>query len=152
MAAAVENAEALLAADRPAREKLLAMYADVLAAYEEDRELSWFVLMESMQKAFVVSEDVHSRWDGLAVQVIEQGQASGELRASVAPVRAEQVLKSVFLGTLFMWLKCSEVMNLNVQDELQQRLTLVLDGLAAPSGAPARRARTMDRAEGEIGG
>ena len=132
MAAAVENAEAMLAADRSAREKLLALYADVLAGYEEDRELSWIVLMESMQRAFAVSEDVHSQWHGLAVQVIEQGQAAHEFRKEMDAERAEHVMKSVYLGTLFMWLKCSDASDMNVQEELRQRLGLVLDGLATP--------------------
>lgn len=131
MEAAVENAEAILAARRPAREKLLALYAEVAAGYEEDRELSWIVLMESMQRAFAAAEDVHHRWHSLATSVIEQGQANGELRANVEPRRAQHVLHSVFLGSLFMWLKCAEVMDTDLQPELKARLTLVLDGLAA---------------------
>src|SRR6266581_1916354 len=58
MVKAVENAEAILAAPRPVREKILAIYADVAAGYEEDRELSWFILMETLKRAFAVSEDV----------------------------------------------------------------------------------------------
>lgn len=130
MAEAVENAEAILAARKPARVKLLALYADVAAGYEEDRELSWFILMESMQRAFTISEDVHSRWHSLTVSVIQQGQGTGELRANVDPSRAERVLHSTFLGALFMWLKCPEVADMNLQSELQGRLALVLDGLA----------------------
>ncbi|MBI2072279.1 MAG: TetR/AcrR family transcriptional regulator [Gemmatimonadetes bacterium] len=131
MTEAVENAEATLAERRPARDKLMALYADVCAGYEEDRELSWFILMESMKRAFAFSEDVFSRWYNLTVGVIQQGQASGELRANVDPTRAERVLHSTFLGTLFMWLKCPEAGDLNLQAELEERMTLVLDGLAA---------------------
>lgn len=131
MTEAVENGEAILAARRPARDKLLALYADVGAGYEEDRELSWFILMESMQRAFTVSEDVHGRWHGLTESVIQQGQATGELRTKVDPSRAERVLHSTFLGCLFMWLKCPEAGDMNLQTELKERLALVLDGLAA---------------------
>lgn len=130
MTDAVENAEAILAARRPARDKLLALYVGVAAGYEEDRELSWFILMESMQRAFAISEDVHNRWHNLTVSVIQQGQGIGELRANVDPRRAERVLHSTFLGALFMWLKCPEVADMNLRSELQERLALVLDGLA----------------------
>lgn len=131
MAEAVENAAAILAARRPARAKLLALYADVAAGYEEDRELSWIVLMESIQRAFTVAEEVHHRWHNLTVSVIEQGQKRGELRPNVEPHRAERVLGSVYMGTLFMWLKCPEVVGMDLQKELKERLALVLDGLAA---------------------
>lgn len=134
MAELVENAEEILAARRPARAKLLALYANVAAGYEEDRELSWIVLMESMQRAFAVGEDVYHRWHSLTVSVIEQGQASGELRPDLDPNRAERVLHSTFLGALFMWLKCPEVADLNLQTELKERLSLVLDGLATKKG------------------
>jgi AcrR family transcriptional regulator len=131
MTEAVENGEATLAERRPARDKLLALYADVGAGYEEDRELSWFILMESMQRAFIVSDDVHGRWHNLTTRVIQRGQATGEVRAKVDPTRAERVLHSTFLGTLFMWLKCTEATDMNLQAELRERLMLVLDGLAS---------------------
>jgi len=131
MAKAVENAEAILAAPRPARAKILAIYADIGAGYEEDRELSWFILMETLKRACAVSEDVFNHWRDLAVKIIEQGQGSGELKRGPDPTRAHAVLHGVFMSTLFMWLKCAEEIHLNLQDELRQRLTLVLDGLAA---------------------
>jgi AcrR family transcriptional regulator len=131
MTEAVENAEATLAEPRPARDKLLALFADVGSGFEHDRELSWFILMESMQRAFTISEDVHGRWHNLTIRVIQQGQAIGELRANVDPSRAERVLHSTFLGVLFMWLKCPESAAMNLQTELKERLTLVLDGLAS---------------------
>ncbi|HLB36461.1 MAG TPA: TetR/AcrR family transcriptional regulator [Gemmatimonadales bacterium] len=131
MTDAVDNAEATLAERRPARDKLLALFADVGAGFEEDRELSWYILMESMQRAFIVSDDVHGRWHDLTNRVIQQGQAAGELRANVDPSRAERVLHSTFLGVLFMWLKCCDAAAMDLQTELTERLTLVLDGLAA---------------------
>ena len=131
MAEATENAEAILSAPKAAREKLLALFADIAAGYEEDRDLSWFVLMENLKRAFTVSEDVHQRWRDLTVGVIEQGQESGDLRRGVDPQRAEFVLHGVFMSTLFMWLKCPETVGMNLQDELRERFTLVLDGLGA---------------------
>jgi AcrR family transcriptional regulator len=131
MASTLENAEVILAAEDPARHKLAELYGDIAAGYEVDRDLAWFVLMESMKRAFAVSEDVHHRWRSLTIEVISQGQRTGELRAEVDPTRAELVLHSVLMGTLFMWLKCPEKVNMNLQDELRQRLSLVLDGLAA---------------------
>ncbi len=133
MAAAIANADAILAARKSARDKLIALFADVGAGYEEDRDLAWFVLMESLKRAFTVSEDVHHQWHELAARVIQQGQQSGELARGVDPRRAEFVLHAVFMATLFMWLKCPEMagQDLDLQQELRQRLTLVFDGLAA---------------------
>ena len=58
--------EAILAAPHPARGKLVALYGDVAAGYGEDRELAWFVLMESMKRAFDISEEVMASLAGLA--------------------------------------------------------------------------------------
>ncbi len=133
MQRAVEEAEAILSELQPAREKILALYLDVASGYDEDRELSWFLLMESIQRELAPGEDVHHRWHELAARVIARGQESGELKAGVDPERAEWVLHSVFMGTLFMWLKCPETVaqRLDLKTEIRERFDLVFDGLLA---------------------
>ena len=129
IAEAEENAEAILTAKKSAREKLVELLSGLAAQYEEDRDLSWFVIMEWLKRAFTGTEDVHARWHTLIVRVVEQGQATGELKRSVNPHRAEFVLGSVYMGTLIMWLCCPEG-QFPLRDELRARLALVLDGLA----------------------
>jgi len=129
LAEAEHRSDAILEAKQPIREKILALYTDVASAYEEDRELSRYALMESMRRMFQGSHEVHQRWHDLLVRVIEQGQATGEIRREVNPHRAEHVLGAVYMGSLFMWLECTRA-DFNLTDEIKQRLSLVLDGLA----------------------
>src|SRR6267154_884896 len=51
------NADQLIASKRTAREKLIKLYTDFAAAYQVDKELSWFVLQESVKRAFRPEED-----------------------------------------------------------------------------------------------
>ena len=128
---AEQRADAILAARQPVREKIIALYGDAATAYEEDRELSYYAMMESMRRAFQPEQDVHQRWHSLVVRVIEQGQAGGDVRREVDARRTVHVLGSVYMGTLITWLGCPEA-QFPLQDELKQRLSLVLDGMSAP--------------------
>ncbi len=102
------SAGEVLADDRPAREKLIAIYANAASAYEEEKDLSQFVLPELLRRAFAPVEEIGSRWDHVILRVFQQGQESGELRADVDPQRALAVLVSVYYATLFMWVHCPE--------------------------------------------
>lgn len=128
------DAGAILAAQQPAREKLLAIYAGAASAYEEEKELSQFVLPELLRRAFTPVEEIGPRWDSIIVQVFEQGQKSGELRADVDPQRAVALLTSSYYALLFMWVHCPEQMNLDLQAELRIRLELCFEGLARSGG------------------
>src|SRR5678815_2045052 len=110
------SAGEILAADRPAREKLIAIYTGAASAYEEEKELSEFVLPELLRRAFTPVEEIGSRWDAIILQVFEQGQKSGEIRADVDPQRAIAVLTSVYYATLFMWVHCPESAQFHLQD------------------------------------
>lgn len=124
------DAGAILAAQQPAREKLLAIYAGAASAYEEEKELSQFVLPELLRRAFTPVEEIGPRWDSIIAQVFEQGQKSGELRADVDPHRAVALLTSSYYALLFMWVHCPEPMGMNLQSELRSRLELCFEGLA----------------------
>ncbi len=125
------SAGEVLADDRPAREKLIAIYANAASAYEEEKDLSQFVLPELLRRAFAPVEEIGSRWDHVILRVFQQGQESGELRADVDPQRALAVLVSVYYATLFMWVHCPEELGFRLQEELRARIELVLDGLAS---------------------
>jgi AcrR family transcriptional regulator len=123
------DAGEILGADRPAREKLIAIYANAASAYEEEKDLSAFVLPELLRRAFTPVEEIGPRWDSIVVQVFEQGQKSGELRSDLNPERAVKVLTSVYYATLFMWVHCPEQIGMNLQGELRSQLEVVFDGL-----------------------
>jgi AcrR family transcriptional regulator len=130
------NAEELLAAKQPARDKLIRIFLDAATAYEPDRELTRFVLTELLHLRFTPTQELGTRWESLIARVFEQGQAAGELRADIAPARAIDLLTSVYYALLFMWSSCPEgcPMDVNLHEELEARLNLVLDGLAARTG------------------
>jgi AcrR family transcriptional regulator len=125
-----ESAAAILAGNQGTRQKLLEIYASAASAYAEDRELSRYVVLELMNRAFAPSEEAGRRWHDLIVQVVQRGQAAGDLRRGVDPVRAESLLSSVYIATLYIWVTCVEG-TFGLQDELRERLNLVLEGLAA---------------------
>jgi len=127
--AAEENAGTLLAESASASEKLIGIYTQAASVYEEDRELSRFVLNELMMRAFGPSEDAGMRWQKLTLQVIELGRATGELRRDLDAERAESLLSSVYFSTVYLWVNCNET-NFELRDELRARLELVLDGIA----------------------
>jgi len=130
LAAIEENAGALLADGRPAREKLLDLYATGASAYEEDHGLARYVLIELMSRIFEPSEESMMRWHELIMSIIRQGQERGELRRDASPERVEGVLSCVYHGTLYQWVCClPEVFPL--LPELRARLTLAMEGIAS---------------------
>jgi len=124
----------VLAASKPAREKLVEIYARAASAYEDDRELSKYVFGELLRRAFSPVEDIGSRWDQIVCQVIEQGQKTGELRGDLEPQRAIGVLTGAYYALLFMWIHCPERLEFDLQNELRARINLVVDGLAPRGG------------------
>jgi AcrR family transcriptional regulator len=144
VAHAEENAAALLEDQAPAREKLHEIYAFAASAYVADRELSRYVFEEWMRQAFAPTADAGNRWERLIVRVIEQGQATGELRADTPAMLIESLLSSVYMTTLYLWLCCSTGLasagapgaeaSFPLLDSLRTRIDLVLDGVATRGG------------------
>jgi AcrR family transcriptional regulator len=138
VALAEANAAELLEDQAPAREKLLEMFAFAASAYVADRELSRYVFSEWMQRAFTPTEEAGARWQKLLLQVIEQGQAAGELRGDVPAFQMESLLSSVYISTLYYWLCCPVGAKLpqdfELLAELKARLGLVMDGIAGKRG------------------
>lgn len=125
-----ENAAAILAESRPALDKLMDFYAAAATAYEEDRELSRYVLVEMMTRMFSPTEELMVRWHEQIVQLLTQGQENGELRRDLALLRAEAVLTSLYYATLYEWVWC-EPDCFPLIDELRARLTLAMEGIAS---------------------
>jgi AcrR family transcriptional regulator len=138
------DAGEILAAERSAREKLIAIYTGAAAAYEEEKDLAEFILPELLRRAFTPVEEIGSRWDAIVLQVFEQGQKAGEIAPDVDPQRAIAVLTSVYYATLFMWVHCPEAATFHLQDEVRARFDMVFAGLASetrPGGASIHGAR-----------
>ncbi len=135
------NAEAIFSAPKPAREKLLDIYAHAAAAYETDRELSRYVINELMGRAFDVTEEHGhgSRWNALIHRALQMGRDAGELRTDVEIARAAEILTGTYYATVYTWVNCSgdasAPYDYQLAEELRVRLTLVLDGLATRKGA-----------------
>ena len=125
-----ENAGRMFDESRPAREKLFHLYATAASAYEADHELSRYVVLELMARAFAPTEDHATRWHELVVRLVRQGQETGELRRDVDPVRAEGMLTGTYYATLYMWVCCPADSTFPLRDELHARLTLAMEGLA----------------------
>lgn len=127
---AEENAEAILAAARPARDKLMEIYTAAASAWEEDRELSRYVFVELMRRSFAPTEEAGRAWDDLIERVVRAGQASGQIRPGVDARRAVTVMGHVYITAVYGWLCCPEG-SYDLQTELREQLDLVMDGLAA---------------------
>jgi AcrR family transcriptional regulator len=126
----------MLQARGPVREKLIELLQRTARVYEQDPELSRFVVQESMKRAHTPNDEFHIQWHRLLARLIRQGQEAGEFRRDAPEERAVSVLGSVYMGTVFMWLCCRKGAaaqadaGFALQDELAARIALVLDGLA----------------------
>jgi len=125
-----ENAGAMMAEVRPVREKLLDLYSTAASAYEEDHDLSRYVLLELMSRAFAPSEEVAMRWQELVVRLIHQGQESGELRRDTDAARIEALLTGAYYATLYNWVCCPRDA-FPLKAEVRARLQLTMEGVAA---------------------
>jgi AcrR family transcriptional regulator len=127
-----EDSAAILAAKRSARAKLVDLYARAASAYEEDRDLSRFVLNELMSRAFspAIEQGHGQRWRALITQVLADGKKSGEFRRNLDVERAESVLTGIYYSLLYTWLNCPE-MGIELQSELKAQFAMVFEGLRA---------------------
>lgn len=137
LAAAKENADALLAERLPVREKLIHLFLLAGGAWEQDRELSQFVFGEWLKRVFTPTAETALGWREIVVALLEQGRDSGELGADLDITRAHELLTSVYMTTLFQWLfrpvECLSH-DFELRAELRTRLGMVFDGLAPRHG------------------
>ena len=125
-----ENAGRMREESHSAREKLLHLYATAASAYEEDHDLSRYVILELMGRAFAPTEDHATRWHELVVRLVREGQERGELRRDVDPVRIEGLLTGTYYATVYTWVCFPEAAAFPLREELCARLTLMMEGVA----------------------
>jgi AcrR family transcriptional regulator len=125
-----EGAAAVLADPRPAREKLIDLYASCAAVYEEDRELSRYVLLELISHSFEPTEETGKRWQDQILPLVRQGQENGDLRADAEPPRVEALLTSIYYATLYEW-ACCVGEEFELRKELSARLRLAMEGVGS---------------------
>ncbi len=136
VADAEEKVGEVLAKGLPAWEKVRDVFLEFASFYEEDRDVSKHMLLEWTRCMHDPADTVSRRWDDLGVHVVRQLQAKGELRRDVPPERVHHVLADVYHSTIMRWLESPQP-PFPLKDELRQRLTLVVDGVA-PSAKEGR--------------
>jgi AcrR family transcriptional regulator len=122
-----EVTRALLAQPGTAPEKIHRFASEITSRHSNNRELSR-VFVQRMLSNF--QEPIHStagRIRELLRSLIEQGQAAGEIRQLDA-ARASAVIQGAAIGTLFAWF-CCEPGSFDLEDELQERISIILEGL-----------------------
>jgi len=126
---------------RTAGERILALFGGVAESYGQDRALAGMLLRVSMER-MVCPEPDHSR-SGLyqrVVQVVREGQDSGEFRSELPADSVFGVFASVFLGTLVWWIgggphqALVRGSTLSLHDAVESQLTIALDGVRCHTG------------------
>jgi AcrR family transcriptional regulator len=130
VAEAEEKIAAIFARGVPAWERVRDVFIQFASFYEADRELSKHMAVEWARCRHDPEDEVCRRWDEAGMHVVRQLQATGELRGDVPAARIHQVLADVYHGTIMMWLESAKP-PFPLKDELRQRLTLALAGVAA---------------------
>ncbi len=113
--------------------RLIAMFSELAAFYEEEPALARYVLQEWMQNQHTGEDEMCQRWDELALRLIRKLQASGELRADEDAERLASVIQCVHQGTILEYV-ASPTPPFPLRSELRHRLTLAIDGLAPRGG------------------
>ena len=127
------EAEAIEAAGGPAATRIIEMFVQLAAFYEEDRTLSKWVAMEWMRREQSGCDETCQRWDELGLRLIKYLQEKGELRNDVPPERAAEMFGAVHQATVMGWVvDTSEPYQL--RDELRKRMALVVEGLGPRVG------------------
>jgi AcrR family transcriptional regulator len=126
---AAERAAAILADPGPARDRLIEMFVEFAAFYEEDRGLAQLMLQEWGRHRGSPDDELCRRWTALGQEVVRRLQDAGEVRADIDPARGHDVLESVYHGTVAMYVE-APTPPFPLREELRTRLTLVMEGLA----------------------
>jgi AcrR family transcriptional regulator len=120
-AAALEH----LSLATPVRDKLLGIFLEAAAAWEDDRALSRHVVL-ALGSRVQAQTPRADKWRDLLRSAIVLGQKSGELRDGLAPERMEAMLTALYHETLACW--ASDPM-FTLQDELRAQITMMIEGL-----------------------
>ncbi|MGH7741347.1 MAG: TetR family transcriptional regulator [Candidatus Eiseniibacteriota bacterium] len=143
--AAVANATDLIGIGIPVRDKLLDLYTEAAAGHEDDSTMTRRLLAAEAARALGAAggPDFARAWNDVVLELVRQGQRSGELRAALEPLQACRVLNAVYLAVLEAWAARNSRAADSPADApvraaipelraaVREHLALVLDGLGA---------------------
>jgi TetR/AcrR family transcriptional regulator, cholesterol catabolism regulator len=125
----------LLAQDSDTRRKLRRFCAEMARRHVSNPELARMAVTRMLTHLHSPIHGVSASLRGFLRSLLEQGQASGELRPDVDPGRAAALIQGVAIGTLFASF-CAPAGSFDLDRELQERVSLILDGIAARAESP----------------
>jgi TetR/AcrR family transcriptional regulator, cholesterol catabolism regulator len=132
-AQAEEESAAILAKPGRLAPRLIAMFAELAAFYEEQPALARYVLQEWMRNQHTGEDEMCLRWDSLAMRLIEKLRANGEMRSDETAERLAGVIHCVHQGTILEYV-ASPTPPFPLRTELRRRLMLAIEGLAPRGG------------------
>jgi AcrR family transcriptional regulator len=134
--------EAAADRDRPATDRVRALYAVLTRAHEEHPDLSRAVMRASAQRMCCPAPGgAWQRFEQLVIEVVRQGQTRGELRRDRKPELLHGVLMSCFVGGVMWWLgeRASspdvEIRSVTLQQVVAAMQDVALDGMRVERGA-----------------
>lgn len=127
------EAETIIADEGPVGSRIIDMFIELAAFYEEDRALSKYMVMEWVRREQTGCDESCQRWDELALRLIRHLQDRGELRPDVPAERAAEMFAAVHQATVMGWV-AAPAEPYPLQDELRMRMKLVVEGLSPRVG------------------
>ncbi|MFD9128004.1 TetR/AcrR family transcriptional regulator [Kitasatospora sp. NPDC059571] len=119
-------------------EALRACMSDLGDLNEEDPALSMAMLTAWVQAGRPLDEESHL--GAIFSGIVAAGRARGEVSSAVDPGLVGEVLRDLYLGALYRWIRQFPAvreyrpLGADLQADLQQALDLLLNGVAAPAG------------------
>jgi AcrR family transcriptional regulator len=126
---AEEKAATLLTEAGPLGPRMIEMFTEFAEFYEQEPELSRYVITEWTRRMHQGVDEACQRWIDLGVRVVQHLQTIGEMRTDVDARRAHDIIASVYDGTVLRWLSAAPEHRFPLTEELRRRITLVIEGL-----------------------
>jgi len=123
----------LLASRAHSRRKLVTFVHEISRRHLRNPRLARVHVTRLMASRYDPTHGIAARIRSLVQSLIEQGQSAGELRRGIDAARASAVIQAMALGTLLAWF-ASDTPRFDLEEELQNRLALILDGLVTRPG------------------
>ena len=100
-----------------------ALGADTEIQRAPSREL----LLAWVRTGAPVLEEPYSAF--IFAQIVTDGKARGEVRADIDPVTAGQLIRDMYLGTLYRWAGSNQNPPFSLPDALEEGLTIIFNGM-----------------------
>src|SRR5688572_6004003 len=85
------DAESIMSEPGPVGDRIIEMFIELAAFYEDDRALSKYMVMEWVRREQTGCDENCQRWDELGFRLIQHLQDRGELRRDVPAQRAAEM-------------------------------------------------------------